>query len=66
MDAAGPRQGTGGPAASSAPRRLPRLSLEQLARLPDLWPRGADAYGCRGQVWTRGRIAAVMHLACGI
>ncbi len=43
-----------------------RLSAAQLARLPDLLHRGAEAYGFRGQVWTRGRIAAVIHLEFGI
>jgi transposase len=42
------------------------LTTAQLARLPALLPRGAEAYGLRGQVWTCGRIAAVIHLACGI
>jgi hypothetical protein len=39
-----------------------RLAVEQLARLPELLDRGAEAYGFRGQVWTRGRIAAVTRL----
>jgi transposase len=43
-----------------------RLSPEQLARLPDLLHRGAEAYGFRGQVWTRGRIAAVIQLEYGV
>jgi transposase len=43
-----------------------RLSPDQLARLPELWPRGAAAYGFRGQVWTRGRIAALIQVAFGI
>jgi transposase len=42
-----------------------RLAPEQLARLPERLHRGAEAYGFRGQVWTRGRIAAVMQLAFG-
>jgi transposase len=46
-----------------APRRV---STEQLARLPDLLRRGAEAYGFRGQVWTRGRVAAVLQLAFGV
>ena len=46
-----------------APRRLPP---EQLARLPILLDRGPDAYGFRGQVWTRGRVAAVLRLAFGV
>ena len=46
-----------------APRRL---SAEQLAQLPELLHRGPEAYGFRGQLWTRGRIAAVMRVAFGI
>ena len=46
-----------------APRRL---TTEQLARLPALLHQGAEAYGFRGQVWTCGRIAAVIRLECGI
>ena len=42
------------------------MSTEQLARLPDLLRRGAEAYGFRGQVWTRGRVAAVLQLAFGV
>jgi len=43
-----------------------RLSPQQLVRLPDPLDRGAEAYGFRGQVWTRARIAAVIHLEFGI
>jgi transposase len=43
-----------------------RLSSQQLARLPALWPRGAAADGCRGQVWPRGRLAAVIQLELGL
>jgi transposase len=46
-----------------APRRL---ATEQLARLPDLLHRGPEAYGFRGQVWTRQRVAEVIRLAFGI
>jgi transposase len=46
-----------------APRRL---SAEQFARLPELLRRGPEAYGFRGQVWTRTRIAAVIRLECGV
>ena len=59
----------GGPEAlrhRSHPGAARRLSPQQLAHLPDLLHRGAEAYGFRGQVWTRGRIAAVIHLAFGI
>jgi transposase len=46
-----------------APRRL---TADQLARLPMLLHQGAEADGFRGPVWTGGRIAAVIRLACGI
>jgi transposase len=46
-----------------APRRV---SAAQLARLPALLHQGPEAYGFRGQLWTRGRIAAVMHLEFGV
>jgi transposase len=46
-----------------APRRL---STQQLARLPELLHRGSQAYGFRGELWTRGRIAAVIHLEWGV
>jgi transposase len=48
---------------SGAPRRL---AAEQLTPLPELLPRGAEAYGFRGQVWPCGRIAAVIRLKCGV
>jgi transposase len=46
-----------------APRRL---SAELLTRLPELLQRGPAAYGFRGELWTRRRIAAVMQLEYGI
>ena len=46
-----------------APRRL---TPEPLARLPTLLDRGPEAYGFRGALWTRGRMAAVIQVACGI
>ena len=46
-----------------APRRL---SAEQLARLPELLQRGPEAYGLRGELWTRRRIAAGIQLEYGI
>jgi transposase len=49
--------------AAGAPRRL---AAEQLACLPDLLRRGPAAYGFRGELWTRSRIAAVIRLEWGI
>jgi transposase len=46
-----------------APRRL---SADQLARLPALLHRGPAAYGFRGALWTRTRIAAVIRLEFGV
>jgi transposase len=46
-----------------APRRL---TAGQLVRLPELLHGGAEAYGFRGEVWTCGRIAAVIRLEFGI
>ena len=46
-----------------APRRL---SPDQLARLPEVLQRGPAAYGFRGELWTRTRIAAVIRLAFGV
>jgi transposase len=46
-----------------APRRL---TTEQLAQLPALLARGPEAYDFRGQLWTRGRIAAVIQLEFGV
>ena len=42
-----------------APRRL---SPEQLARLPELLHRGPTAYGFRGELWTRSRVAAMIRV----
>jgi transposase len=46
-----------------APRRL---SPDQLARLPELLHQGPTAYGFRGELWTRTRIAAVIRLEFGV
>jgi transposase len=43
-----------------------RLTAAQLARLPALLQHGPEAYGFRGQLWTRGRIAAVIRVEFGV
>lgn len=43
-----------------------RLTHAQLARLPALLQRGPEAYGFRGELWTRGRIAAVIRTEFGV
>jgi transposase len=50
-----------------SPRGAPRrLSAGPLAQRPGLLQRGPEADGFRGQLWTRGRIAAVMQLVLGV
>jgi transposase len=39
----------------------PRLTPEQLRLIPDFLWHGAEAYGFRGDVWTRGRVAGVIR-----
>ena len=46
-----------------APRRL---SPEPRARLPELLHRGPTAYGVRGELWTRSRVAAIIRLEFGV
>ena len=46
-----------------APRRLTDAPL---ARLPALLQRGAEAYGFRGEVWTRARVAVIIRRECGV
>ena len=43
-----------------------RLTATQRAPLPSLLQKGPEAYGFRGEVWTRGRRAAVMRLTSGV
>lgn len=44
----------------------PRLSDEQIEQLPALLSQGAEAYGFRGEVWTRARVARVIKQAFGV
>ncbi len=39
-------------------RPKPRLKPEQVEQLPQLLSQGAEAYGFRGNVWARARVAA--------
>lgn len=43
-----------------------RLSAQQLAELPSLLKEGAQAYGFRGEVWTRERVGAVIERLFGV
>jgi transposase len=44
----------------------PKLTTQQLAQLPDLLAKGAEAYGFRGQVWTTGRVALLIKQVFGV
>jgi transposase len=62
----GREQGVEGLRRHPAPGRQPRLSTAQLAQLPALVERGAEAYGFRGQVWTCKRVAEVIRRTFGV
>ena len=49
-----------------APGAASKLSAEQLATLPDILARGAEAYGVRGARWTRARIRQVIEDVLGV
>lgn len=44
----------------------PRLSVAQLNQLPALLSQGAEHFGFRGDIWTRARVAAVIHQTFGV
>lgn len=44
----------------------PRLSAEQLSRLPDLLNQGAEHFGFRGNVWTQPRVARLIEREFGV
>lgn len=48
------------------PGRPAQLAPEQLAQLPDLLAQGAEAFGFRGAVWTRRRVAQLIAQHFGI
>ena len=37
-----------------------QLTSDQLQMVPELLSHGAEAYGCRGEVWTCARVATVI------
>jgi transposase len=61
------RRARDGGAEALRPRSPPgapsRLTGEQLARLPALLQQSPEAYGFRGELWTRGHIAADVNRA---
>jgi len=44
----------------------PRLRSEQIQKLPELLSRGPQAYGFRGNVWTRARIISMISQVYGV
>lgn len=63
------RAATGGAEALRNRRRpgaKPKLAPEQLARIPEVLARGAEAYGFAGEVWTTARVAAVIERELGV
>ena len=59
----------GGPEAllrRPAPGPPPKLSAAQRRRIPEFLWHGAEAYGFRGDVWTRARIARVIEEEFGV
>ena len=58
--------GTDALRAKPVPGAPKRLSEEQLARLPSLLERGAEAFGFRGDVWTGGRVRALIREEFGV
>ena len=58
--------GTEGLRKRTPPGAPPRLSEQQRTRLPELLARGAKAYGFRGEVWTRERVAEVIREEFGV
>jgi transposase len=44
----------------------PRLSEQELQRLPELLEQGPEAYGFRGAVWTRARVRTVIQREFGV
>jgi transposase len=62
----GREQGAEGLRGQIAEGPTPRLSQDQLAQLPVLLARGAEAYGFRGDVWTTERVAELIHKQFGV
>jgi transposase len=61
-DVSGPEALHSHPSAGSPPK----LTVEQLAQIPDFLWHGAEAYGFRGDVWTCARIAQVIQWELGV
>lgn len=44
----------------------PKISEEELQKLPEFLEAGPEAYGFRGDVWTRARVGAVIEEEFGV
>jgi transposase len=49
-----------------APGAKPRLTPKQKAQIPELLKQGSEAFGFRGDVWTRERVATVIRRKFGV
>src|SRR5512142_593987 len=62
----GRAQGPEGLRHRASPGAPPKLRPEQLAQLPELLAKGAEAFGFRGQVWIAARVAVVIKQQFGV
>ena len=53
-------------AARKHPGRRAQLSQQQRQQIPALLAKGAEAYGSRGNLWNRRRVAAVLLREFGV
>lgn len=60
------RNGAEGLRSRTAHGRSAKLTRAQLWQVPEFLWHGAEAYGFRGEVWTCGRIAEVLHEEFGV
>lgn len=60
------RDGVDALRAHPAPGPCPKLTPQQRAQLPALLARGAEAFGFRGAVWTRRRVARLIDEHFGV
>ena len=59
-------EGVSGLRRRKAPGAKRRLTEEQMQQLPVLLTKGAEAYGFRGDVWTRPRVVEVIRREFGV
>jgi transposase len=59
-------QGVEGLRRHPSPGGIPKLTAEQMAQLPGLLDRGAEAFGFRGEVWTTARVAQMIEQEFGV